>query len=327
MPGSIRKVKSSPRSRGREPAARRASSSRVSVSGRREGSTPAALKDVCRALAALAGEGGEGVRQGLPPLGEHRPDHRLELPLVADRHRRGPEREPDDRRVDFGRRPEGAGRQRQQAANVGMQLHGDRQHAVVASPGYGLQPVGHLALDHQRGIEDRGFAGSRAAAQPGCVGADFRLRRNFACAESRARDQPEQDRRRDVVGQVPGDAERSLGLRDAGRPPGRRRPRGRRCRGACGRSSAAMSRSTSIAVRCATRGASRNVRAPGPGPISTKRSVGCGAIAATTLSAHAPSRKCWPKRFRVRIVQASSIGSPRQYFSSISSISSSLMPK
>jgi hypothetical protein len=34
------------------------------------------------------------------------------------------------------------------------------------------------------------------------------------------------------------------------------------------------------------------VIAPGPGPISTKTSVGCGSIDSTTLRAQTGSRKC-----------------------------------
>ena len=64
-----------------------------------------------RAGRAGAGEGGKRVRQGLAPLGEHRPDHRLETPLVVDRDRRRPERQLNDRRVDLRGRPERAGRQ------------------------------------------------------------------------------------------------------------------------------------------------------------------------------------------------------------------------
>ena len=52
--------------------------------------------------------------------------------------------------------------------------------------------------------------------------------------------------------------------------------------------------------RMRTRGASRKVSAPGPGPISRNRSSGCGSMAATSLSAQAASRKCWPKRLRAR---------------------------
>src|SRR4029079_3771573 len=70
--------------------------------------------------------------------------------------------------------------------------------------------------------------------------------------------------------------------------------------GACGDSDATMSASSSIAVKCATRGARRKVSAPGPGPISTNRSSGFGARASTSLSAHADSRKCWPYRFFAR---------------------------
>ncbi len=70
--------------------------------------------------------------------------------------------------------------------------------------------------------------------------------------------------------------------------------------GSRGRSSSARSRSISTAVMWATLGASLSVRAPAPGPISRKTSSAAGAMAATTLSAHTDSRKCWPKRLRMR---------------------------
>ena len=40
---------------------------------------------------------------------------------------------------------------------------------------------------------------------------------------------------------------------------------------------------------------------PGPGPISRNTSSGAGAMASTTLSAQTGSRKCCPKRLRVRM--------------------------
>src|SRR5206468_7351467 len=45
------------------------------------------------------------------------------------------------------------------------------------------------------------------------------------------------------------------------------------------------------------RPASGNVSAPRPDPISINVSSPCGSIARMTLSTHAGSRKCWPKRF------------------------------
>src|SRR5262245_43133946 len=61
---------------------------------------------------------------------------------------------------------------------------------------------------------------------------------------------------------------------------------------------APRSRSTSIANSAADRAASGSVIAPRPGPISINRSVGSGAMAATSLATHAASRKCWPNRLR-----------------------------
>src|SRR5205085_504284 len=70
--------------------------------------------------------------------------------------------------------------------------------------------------------------------------------------------------------------------------------------GTRGASASIIRRSISIAVTCAQRAARRSVRTPGPGPISRKRSSGCGPIRSTNRSAHAGSRKCCPYRFQAR---------------------------
>src|SRR3954470_3435881 len=62
--------------------------------------------------------------------------------------------------------------------------------------------------------------------------------------------------------------------------------------------SAARSRSISNPITRAARAASGRVSAPRPGPISRNVSSACGAMARTTFSAQADSRKCWPNRFR-----------------------------
>ena len=190
--------------------------------------------------------------------------------------------------------------------DVGVELHEDRQHAVVAAAGPGLDPLGHLALQHQRRV-----------AQP-------------PTGDMRG-DQPEQDRRRDVVGEVarPRGAARRPSSSSADRHVEEVAVDQRDVRRQPAAPALPPSRgSISTAVRCATRGARRSVSAPGPGPISRNRSPGAGSIAPTSLSAHAGCEKVLAEASsRASATQLSSTDSPRQYFSSISSISSSLMPK
>src|SRR5262245_51671667 len=63
------------------------------------------------------------------------------------------------------------------------------------------------------------------------------------------------------------------------------------------RSELARSRSISNATTRVAAAARSRVIAPRPGPISKNVWSRSGAIARTTFSAHARSRKCWPKRF------------------------------
>ena len=120
-------------------------------------------------------------------------------------------------------------------------------------PGVGDQPVGHLLLQHQRGV----------AKEPAVI---------------RGVQQLEQDRRRDVVGKVADDANgwafvaQQIGeIRRRGSPPARRGRSGRRAG-----SAAARSRSISTATTRPTLGASGDVSAPRPGPISRNVSSGRG---------------------------------------------------
>ena len=171
-------------------SARRTNSSGVRVSGRRMGSTPAPCEDggqvQGRRAAGLAG-GGQGpqrVRQRLAALLERRPHQPVDRLEPRHRHRRRPERQPDDRRVDLRRRPEGARRQRQDARPVREQAEHHRQRAVVAAAGAGEDAVGDLALQHHRGVAD-------------------------PAGGARQGEDAEQDRRRQVVGQVADDAHRA----------------------------------------------------------------------------------------------------------------------
>ena len=198
--------------------------------------------------------------------------------------------------------------------DVGVQPGSDRQHAVVAGAGRGHQPLGHLALQHQRRVRACGrWLDARRAAGTGSA---------TRCCRAGCR--------RPAAAQPPasgGDVEvEEVGLR-----------RGSRWRAAAARAPPTISRSISTAVRCATRGASLIVSAPGPGPISRNRSVGRRrdrrdqlvgpgrleeVLAVTFLRARIDGL-----RSRSAAAQTSSSDSPRQYFSSISSICSSLIPK
>src|SRR5438046_2520785 len=67
--------------------------------------------------------------------------------------------------------------------------------------------------------------------------------------------------------------------------------------GACCVNRAASSRSISKAITRPAVSVNRVLMAPRPGPISTIVSSAAAPIAVTTFTAHAGSRKCWPKRF------------------------------
>ncbi len=98
-------------------------------------------------------------------------------------------RQPDDRGLHLGRRPERPGGQLQQTLDARPVTDENGQDAVVLRPRRRRQAHGDLALQHDRRVDERqAFAG------------EF--------------DQLEEDRRGDVVGQVAGDAERRAGGRD-----------------------------------------------------------------------------------------------------------------
>src|SRR5947208_2454256 len=67
------------------------------------------------------------------------------------------------------------------------------------------------------------------------------------------------------------------------------------------RRAAARSRSISKAMTERAVVTSGSVSAARPGPISMNSSSGVGAIALTTFTTHAGSRKCWPNRLRAII--------------------------
>ena len=156
--------------------------------------------------------------------------------------------------------------------DLGAQADQDRQHAVLVRAGARDEPFRHLHLQHQRRVLNR--APRADGVQDG-----------------------EEDGRGDVVRKVSGDAQRTLGgerrdvlVKDVAHDdPG---VVGNGTRQAAGQ----------IPIDLDHRQPADARREPerqraGPGPISMKRSVGDGAMASTTFSAQAPSRKCWPKRF------------------------------
>ena len=217
--------------------------------------------------------------------------------------RRRLERQPDDGGVDLRRRAKGARGQRQQARHVGLGRGEDRQHAVVLRPRRGREALGHLELQHHRRVHEVG-----------------RL--------ARRRQQLEQDRRRDVVGKVAGDPKRARRTGTAPRSKSRKSPS--TSRDVRGQLRPQLRRQIAVDLDrrdVRRRAAASRERQRRRGPDRSRGSArrGRGSIAATTLSAQAGARKCWPKRCLRR--HAFSIDSPRQNFSSISSISSSLMPK
>ena len=224
--------------------------------------------------------------------------------------------QPDDRRVHLRRRPERARRQRQQRAR--------RRRACRSGRSARRSP--RCRARRPAGRRPRAAASACASAS----GTPARVQL----------DQLEQDRRRDVVGQVAGDADAARSAvaarqsRRVGRRRENRRRRRSRCAGAARRSSAARSRSISKATtRLRARGERAGQRAAAGADLEERVVRPAARSRATTLSTHAGSRKCWPNRFRAadRSLAARprrrSSPSPRQYVSSISSISSSLMPK
>ena len=148
----------------------------------------------------------------------------LERRLVRQRRPAAAGTQPDDRRVDLGARPERAGRQRQSRSHVGVELRsgssGRRSPACPARRRADRRP--------------------RAAASPS--------RRTSRPPARCAVEQLEQDRRRDVVGKVAGDAQRTVG------------------RPATARSNSRKSPSTSVDVRRAAA-----ARAPRPGRDRSRR--------------------------------------------------------
>ena len=238
--------------------------------------------------------------------------------------------EPDDAGPDLRRRREGAGRQVEQPRDRRVDAEQDRQHAVVLGAGPRDQPVRDLALQHHRRVGEE-------PVPPVQV------------------DQAEQDRRREVVRQVADDAKPAR--RRAGRPRSRGplrleaaqkrddvgleksagEQRDVRRRTTCEQSPPGRDRSRRPGS-AAPVAASGSVSAPVPGPISRNTSPGARADGGDDLRRPGGRQEVLAEPLadggaRGRIVAATSSLtrpdrlSPRQYRSSISSISSSDSPK
>ena len=149
-------------------------------------------------------------------------------------------------------------------------------------PGAATQPVGDLALQHERRVGERHARG--VAARPAGTGSATR-RCRAGC-------------RRLAVASRSVASPKSFGRSTSRKSPSTTVTFGERV---------VAERGGQVAIdferRCTdrARAASGRVSAPRPGPISMKRLVGLRARSrATTLSTQAGSRKCWPKRLRAR---------------------------
>ncbi len=167
-------------------SASRASSVSCSVSGRRRAVDARAARVPPRVVVPRASaKRPQRVGERLPPLREHRPDHRLERALVPQRDRRAAEREPDDRRVHLRRRPERAGRQRQEPRTSAWSW---------------------TKIESGRSPSCPGDASIRSATSRWTIS----VASCSAAASRRAREQLQAGSATDdVVGQVAGDAERT----------------------------------------------------------------------------------------------------------------------
>ena len=63
--------------------------------------------------------------------------------------------EPDERRLHLGRRPEGAGRQREEPFDVRRQLDEDAEHAVLLGARPCDEAIRDLPLEHDRRVHER----------------------------------------------------------------------------------------------------------------------------------------------------------------------------
>ena len=249
----------------------------------------------------LERERAQRVEDRLPPLGEERPDEPFEERLVAHGHPRGAEPQPHDRRPDLRGRPERAWRQRQHPLHVGAPLNEDREDTVLGRTHRRGQPVGDLALKHERRIDE-------------------------AAVRAVRREESEQDRRRDVIGQVARHPQRTAGDERAQVEieeirANQRRVGGERRRQPIRQIAIDFDRRQLADARGQPQREDSMSGADLEEPIAGGRIDGLDDLVG-------PDRleEVLPEAL-ARATYAFSIDSPRQNFSSISSISSSLIPK
>ena len=238
---------------------------------------PASRSAPCGHAGRSLGKRPQALLERLAPLSEDAAHQPLESGGIRYLDLRRPERQPNQGRGHLRRRAKGARRQREQPRDRRFPLHQHAQHAVVRRAW--LRPRC-----------DRPLLFAASASRPrwdSCV-----------CSSSSRNRMGDET----LYGKIARDAKKGS---DAFLPSSywkrhttpssvqnvgvdqrhvRRKARRRAARSGRGRSRSA--------VRRATRGASLSVRAPAPGPISRKTSSREGAMAVTTLSAQAGSRKC-----------------------------------
>ena len=224
--------------------------------------------------AALVEPAAEGVAQELAPLREGDGDELAQQRRI-DVGRRRQRRHPQHRRVDSRRRLERLRRHVEQGSIVVAPLQHHREPAVVLAARARGHPVDHFLLQHEMLVGD----------------VVARL------------EQVEQDRRRDVVGQVADDAKLRPPPRP--RPAPRSRRRARRPRSPRGPASGATGRPGRGRARSRVSAPAALQQRPGeraaPRPDLDERLPGRGSTASTIASITEPStRKCWPKRFLAR---------------------------
>ena len=177
MPGSIRKVKSSRRSRGREAGRETGKLVQGERLGPAGGVHAGGAKDVCRALAAVAGEG----RRAFASV--FRRCVNIDRTIASNdarrqRHGRGPEGEPNHRRVDLraaaGTRPAAASARGERRRAAGRRSTG-RRSRLVPGPASSRSATSRCNISVASRIAGSGFAGRgssrRELRSRNCAGA------------------------------------------------------------------------------------------------------------------------------------------------------------
>ena len=161
--------------------------------------------------------------------------------------------EAHDRGIDLGRRPERPRGDDEETHHAEQRLQHHGEPPVFRRGRQRRHPRDHLLLQHHVHVDELRIELREAKEQ----------------------------RRADVVREVADDAQRRSERREVERRARRRRAASIAPGGNSDASRAARSRSISTASRCPARSISGRVSAASPGPISTRRSPGCGATAST----------------------------------------------